>query len=205
MFQTIMGAIAANTLALGILAFLTRSIITHYLNKDVAEHKIKLEFDTKNEIEKFKADLEKEKVRLQISYGGIFEKQANAIIEIHKLLVALERNFEWVIHNTTNKEFFGAFIDSYKELFNYYELNRILLPENIEDNFEQLRNDMYSAVARNKTIETQLNRSHLLNDDDFEKLFDRQDKVYKIIDQLPGIKKELRSKLRNLIGTNHIK
>jgi hypothetical protein len=86
MFEAIIGAIAANTIAIAVLAFLARSIIKHFLSQDIEKFKNSLESEAKIEIESYPSKLENEQIRLQISHSGIFEKQAMVIIEIYKLI-----------------------------------------------------------------------------------------------------------------------
>lgn len=206
MIEMILGAIVANTLILAVLGFLAKSIINHFLQKDITTFKSKLESDAKSEIEQFKSVLEKERIRLQISYGGIFEKQANVIVEIYKLIVDFGNKASGVITPIgEGKEAFTNFVNSHNQLFDYYEENKVLLPEEVEQHFEKLRKDIYRAVMHHRRIEKQLERPHLLKEKDMEKLFDRQDKVWEIIDSLPMIKNDLTNRLRNLIGVNNYK
>ena len=48
--------------------------------------KSKLAQDAAESISSYQSDLEKERIRLQISYGGIFEKQASVIVELFRLV-----------------------------------------------------------------------------------------------------------------------
>lgn len=69
----------SSALVIGAVTFLARSIFLHYLNKDIALYKEQIKSEASNQLETYKSELEKDRLRLQISYGGIFEKQANAV------------------------------------------------------------------------------------------------------------------------------
>jgi hypothetical protein len=204
MLDSVWAAITANTLALAVLGFLAKSLISQFLEKDVAKFKSNLEETAKSEIEKYKSELEIERIKLQISYGGIFEKQANVITEIYKKIVDFEIKVQSAITPTDDRaKCFIAFIDSYRNLFGYYELNRVLLPPHIESHFENLRKSMYMGVIRHKQAEDRLSKPHLLREKDFDKIFEQQDKAHEIIDSLPKMKQELTNELRSLIGVSH--
>ena len=57
MLEAIIASVAANAVVLGVLAFLFKSLVSNLLDKDIT---------------RYKDDLAKENLRLQISYGGIF-------------------------------------------------------------------------------------------------------------------------------------
>jgi hypothetical protein len=204
MLDSVWAAITANTLVLAVLGFLAKSLISQFLEKDVAKFKSNIEETAKSEIEKYKSELEIERIKLQIAYGGIFEKQADVITEIYKKIVDFENKVQSAITPTDDRaKCFIDFIDSYRNLFEYYELNRVLLPPYIESHFEKLRKSMYLGVIQHKRAEDRLNKPHLLREKDFDKIFEQQDKAYEIIDRLPIMKQELTDELRSLIGVNH--
>lgn len=208
MFETIIGAVAANTIVLAILSYLARSIIQHFLSKDIEKFKNKLELEAKTEIESYRSKLEKERIRLQISYGGIFEKQAIVIIEIYKLILDFEKKITSVMTplGEDKDQLYRDFTESYKVLFNYYEDNRILLPKSFEEAFEAFLKRIYNAINVHKSVSEQLDRRqilerlNILKKEDVERLYSQQDKAFEIIDNFPVFKNNLSEKLRSLIG-----
>lgn len=207
MIETIIGVIAANAILLGVLGFLTRSIIQHFLSKDIEQFKNNLESEAKIEIESYRSKLEKEHIRLQISYGGIFEKQANVIIEIYKLILDFEEKIRFFMTPIDGRDkAYKEFIQSHSVLFNYYEKNRILLPKTFEESFESFLKKIYNAIETHKNVDEQLKRReilerlNMLKEKDIDRLYKRQDKAYEIIDNLPHFRNDLTEKLRALIG-----
>ncbi|WP_148265855.1 hypothetical protein [Oceanimonas sp. GK1] len=59
MIEVLTTAIVSNVLVLGILGYLSRSLVTHLLTKDIKNHQNQLEI---------------EKVRFQASFGWVYEK-----------------------------------------------------------------------------------------------------------------------------------
>lgn len=127
--NTFLTALAANTIVLGVVGFLSRSIVVHFLNKDVESFKSKLQADASRQIEEFKSTLEIERARLQISYGGIFAKQADVLMKLYELLLNLEAEVNSGIVGTDAWTKYQKKLDTYKA---YYHENRALIPEELD-------------------------------------------------------------------------
>lgn len=208
--KIITGAIAANTVIFLILGFLARSIILHFLSKDIVQFKNQLEHKTNLEIESFRSKLEREHIRLQISYSGIFEKQANVILDLYKLIYNLEKKINsYMTPIEGQQKAYSEFIQTHKTLFDYYEKNKILLPKSFEDSFESFLRKIYNAINVHKNSEEQfkhreiMERLKILKQDDIDRLYSRQDKALEIIDNLPNFRGDLTEKLRTLMGINY--
>lgn len=91
MFSELVATLAANGLVFAVLTYLVKSLLGNRFEKDIIEFKATLEGKVSENIEGFRHSMEKERVKLQISYGSIFEKQANAILELYSAVLALER------------------------------------------------------------------------------------------------------------------
>ena len=202
MWEAILGSIAANALALGVLGWLLKSILSHWLDKDVSKFKLEIEENANKTIANYQSELEKERIRLQISYGGIFEKQANAILELFTLSVEFEKRVQAATHAADNKsQEYGQFIECWRNLVGFYEKHKILLPESIEEIFENFSNGTFWSVEDYRRAEQRISRQNITNEQ-LDKLFSKQDKALADLDQLPALKKELTSKLRSLVGVH---
>ena len=202
MWEAILGAIAANALVLGILGYLFKSILSHWLDKDVSKFKLEIEGDAKTTIANYQSELEKERIRLQISYGGIFEKQANVILELFTLSVEFEKQVQSATHTAVNKgQEYEQFIECWRNLVGFYEKHKILLPESIEEIFEKFSNGTFWSVEDYRRAEQRISRQNITNEQ-LDRLFLKQDKALADLDQLPALKKELTSKLRSLVGVH---
>jgi len=195
---SIIGIVSANTIVLAILAFLAKSIITHWLNKDVAKFKIEVEQKAKESISSYQSELEKERIRLQVSYAGIFEKQANVIIELYKLLVKFDDSVDFATYSDGDDDY-KIFLDNWRSLVIHFEENRILIPESVDVFIENFHRNVFSGVDGYRRLERQINKQYG-NEEQREKLFDRQDKINGELDKIPALKKELSNKLRGIIG-----
>ena len=102
-WEVVFASIIGNTIVISVLGYLGNALIGNLLQKDLSEFNSKLEKEVDHfkqqleakanlELEKYKHDLQKDQLRLQISYGGIFEKQANAILDIYRGLLVVEDN-----------------------------------------------------------------------------------------------------------------
>jgi|GEM_PF-2955402 len=107
-------AIVSNTIAMGALGFLFKSIINNYLAKNV---------------EAFKATLQKENTRLQISYGGIFEQQANALKGLYSRLLDLENGAD----NLSSIKGWNLYDITIQDSVDFYHANRVLIPASLDE------------------------------------------------------------------------
>ena len=202
MAYSIFKSLFSYALLLAALTYLTKSLIKHWLDKDVDKFKSRIEKEANLEIEKYKNQLDVERLRLQISYGGIFEKQATAILELYQQLLDLETAASDALHITgTNKERRVAFKEVWKEALKAYHVNRILIPQEIDTNLEQFLNTSFQSVF------TYLSKDEIrierMTDEQFEKFSNDQDNAINMLqEKLPDIKLQLINAMRKTIGTN---
>ena len=200
MSEEVIKAIVENTLALGILAFLCKSIIKHWLDKDVKDFKNKIELEAKQTLSQYQSELEKERIRLQIQYGGIFEKQAEAILEFYKLIVVFQKTINDAMFRSDHDESYEDFLEKWRELIKYYDDHQILLPESIEKIFGDFHRTAFFSATDYRRAEYRINRQHI-TDKQLDRMFAKQDKALADIEQIPKLQDELKKCLRHAIGT----
>jgi hypothetical protein len=201
MMETVIAALGANALVLAALSFLLRSLIGHRFEKDMAEFKRDIELTAHREIEAYKAQLEKERLRLQISYGGIFAKQAQTILDVYKILVALEKAaFDAVYPGESKPEKRQAeFRQSWSAIRTSYDENRILLPQDIDEMLQDFMKKMFSSVFEYTRLEIRTLRN--VPEEEYHRLFDKQDAALKIIESdLPALRERLILNMRRTMG-----
>lgn len=115
LFQVIMTAIISNAIALGVLGFLFKSIIKHFLDKDIGS---------------YKAGLDAENLKLQIAYGGIFKQQAKVILELYSKLDSLE--LEANSSKLKTAEQWNAYRDSIQSVSAFYHEQRVMIPQTLD-------------------------------------------------------------------------
>lgn len=205
-------SVALYSLPILIVGYLVKSFINHLLDKDISAFKKSLENDATSfkqslentanlELEKYKSQLETERVRLQIAYGGIFEKQANAILDIYRGLLVVEDNTFQVIDSSSEniKKNRQLFVKSILAVMEIHALNRILLPEEIDNALNKFIKDMHSNVARYARIESQLQNQK--SEDELQHLFIKQEEAEKVIEvELPKLKELLINNMRETLG-----
>lgn len=202
MNYSIFNSLFPYALVLAALTYLTKSLIEHWLDKDVDKFKSRIEKEANLEIEKYKNQLDVERLRLQISYGGIFEKQATAILELHQHLLDLETAASDALHNAgTNRDRSIAFGKVWKEALKAYHENRILIPQEIDTNLEQFLNTSYQSVFT--YLGKDEARIERMTDEQFEQFSIEQDSAINLLqEKLPSIKLQLIYAMRNTIGTS---
>jgi hypothetical protein len=125
-WHIVLAAVLSNAVALAALGFLFKSLTGHLLDKDINNYKSKLEA---------------ENLKLHISYGGIFEKQAEAIISIYSKLLSLELGANAGSLSTPAQ--WNAYRDSIQSTSNHYHEQRVLIPKELD---EKIMGAIQSAI-----------------------------------------------------------
>jgi hypothetical protein len=198
--ETVIAALGANALVLGALAYLIKTLIGARLEKDLAEFKSSVERKATEEIERFRAQLEKDRLRMQISYGGIFERQADAILALYGSLVALERGASEAIHLGGNsQERRRKFELPLWELHKTIVDKQILLPPEVDNAMEAFLKKLPRAVRT--YLSTESRDFSRLSPAEMDKLFEQQDKAMEIIEkEIPELRGQLVAEMRKVIG-----
>lgn len=205
MIEIITTALVSNALVLVILALLCKSIIKHWLDKDITTFKNKLQADAEKQIHDYKSELEKERIRLQISYGGIFEKQAEKILILYQGLIDIENAIMDAIHGggdaSLRKEEFRREWDKLRQV---HIESRVLIPIEIDDEFVKFLGLIFRSVLKLANIDIRLHSGRSLTDAQFDQLYDKQDELYDIFElKIPPLKELLILKMRETLGVIH--
>ncbi|TKF14133.1 hypothetical protein FCV43_19765 [Vibrio genomosp. F6] len=121
--------VASSSVLLGLVAYLLKSVVKQYLDRDLKVHEAQLQAKADLQLAAFKDNLERERTRIQVSYSGIFERQANVIIELYGIVLALEgRLNDGVSDPEAREEFHNLVI----KMRTYYHEKRILFPEQLD-------------------------------------------------------------------------
>ena len=111
-----MTALISNGVVLVVLGFLAKSLISHQMAKDSMRFQAKMEADVTRSLEEYKSSLEKERIRLQVRYGRIFEQQAEAILSLHRLVVNFRKQLQLAHHaDDGNEDEYKAFVGVWRE------------------------------------------------------------------------------------------
>lgn len=185
MFEQVLAIIGGNILTLAILGFLFRSIVIHWLNKDV---------------EKYKSELQLSALRFQVSYGGIFQNQASRIMELYELIVKLDEVQYVVVHgggDTGRRN--QQFKECWGELRRLYLKSRILLPEDLDKSLKEFTEDTFFSVTGYVNADQRFER--VVSDEELEELSSKQLEIaQKLSNDIPAMKEKLIKQLRGVIG-----
>jgi hypothetical protein len=137
-FKIIMSALGATSgaslILFGMSSWLGKIWANRILEKDRKKYTKELEqLKTNNQqtIDKFRAKLEATNLKLTIAYGGIFEKQVNAILELYSKLLELETGANE--NHLREPEEWNAYRDLVNRAFTFYHEQRVLIPESLDD------------------------------------------------------------------------
>lgn len=82
-WQTLLAVIGTGTAIITIVAWVVKSIINHFLSRDIQAYKNKLKIESEFEIEKFKNNLRVASIEHEIRFSKLHEKQAIIIAELY--------------------------------------------------------------------------------------------------------------------------
>lgn len=114
MMESIVVAIISNGIVLAVLGFLFKSLIVHYLDKDISA---------------YKSQLEATNLRMNISFGGIYAKQAEALASLYSHMLQLELYAEMI----KKPEDWNSYRDRIRTAANHYHEVRIYIPAPMDD------------------------------------------------------------------------
>jgi hypothetical protein len=130
-YQEILASTAIQAILLGALTFLARSIILHWLGKDVESFKTTVNANAQRMIEEFKAQLAKTAREHQVRFESLHNKRAGAIEVLYEKLVRARDSMERLVTSwdARNADDFHAAQGEFARLRLELALKRIYLPE----------------------------------------------------------------------------
>ena len=184
------------TITLSILAFLFGAIIKFWLDKETRSFQNKLE----GKLEEYQHKLEVERIKLQISYGGIFEKQANALLGLHQSLIDLQHEADAAVNLGPEENAPKAsFRRIWSQLRYEYSTNRALLPEDIDKSVKDFLEKIFKAVLAFQSVEQRILR--MPSDGELDQLTEKQDKAFGVIMvEIPAIEQKIVESMRVRLG-----
>ena len=189
---------AKHTITLTILSFLFGTIIKFWLDKETRAFQGSLE----GKLDEYKHKLEMERIRLQIAYGGIFEKQANALLDLHQSLIDLQHQADAAMNAAPeDSQSKVEFRKVWAHLRNEYSKNRALLPEEIDKSVKEFLEKIFRAVLAYQSVERRILRTP--SDEEFDKLAARQDEAIDVITiEIPEIEQKIVKSMRFRLGVS---
>ena len=154
-----------------------------------------------HKLEQFKADLQKEHTRYQITYSQLHSERALVIKETYQKLVDLYKAFQSYMNplqlagELTEEEKQRIAAESANEFTNYFDRNRIFFDDSLAQKLDELRNALYDCW-------TSFGLSKTLRDaQDLKPSADMWTKIWeKLNTEVPRIKKEVEREFQKVIG-----
>jgi len=113
------------------LAWLTKTIINHFLSKDIEIYKKTIEFESAKEIERLRSSLQITANEHEIKFNKLHEKRAVIIEEAYQLLVALEQSLNqlnWPLGTNridAKKQRTELNNEQWRAFYKFFERNRL--------------------------------------------------------------------------------
>jgi len=85
--EIIVTALGGASILIAALAWLSKSIIVHYLNKDIETFKVNIKSENERQIEKLKHDLEMISNEHRVKFESLHTKRSNVIAELYEKIV----------------------------------------------------------------------------------------------------------------------
>ncbi len=192
--------LAKHTITLSILSYLFYMIIKFWLDKETKSFQNELE----RKFEEYEHKLEKERIKFQIAYGGIFEQQAKALLDIHKSLISLQKEAEMsMAFPPEDRERKLKFRKAWRDIREKYRECRALLPEEVDVSTKEFLEKILNGVNLFHKTEKRLCRSP--TEEEQEKLFEEQDSALKIIyEEAPELVEKIIGLTRVHVGVSNV-
>ena len=142
-WQTVLLEFGGKTVLLCILAWLTRSILCHWLTKDFEVFKSSLLAESASSTERLKYELSKTALEHQVRFSKLHERRAEVIADLYKLLVEAF----WALQNFVSpieikKKKYVDTLNKITDFYRYFDINRIFLPPTLCAQLEVFINDV---------------------------------------------------------------
>jgi len=199
MLETILISVGGSGVLLALVVFLIRSIIKHFLDKDIAVYQNKLQENSKQQIAEFKHNLEKTALEHKIRFSKLHEERANVIKEIYTRYIEFELSMKKFVsvfeaeNDPTKEELKKEVISTGNKFFKYLKDKRIFFAEktcSLIDEIEDFQKEMWIQFEHGKVYKSS-------SDETAGQQQERINKWYKIDEAIRKTGKELKSNLEN--------
>ena len=206
MISDLLKFVAASTVLLGMVTWLFKSLMAHFLNKDVERYKEQLRTESAMEVERFKHDLQRQATEHQIRYSNLHEEMASTIAETYGKLHTFYRRVLIYLHDLrlpselTPEEEEQALNDAEKEFSNYYERWRIYISPALTDQIDEIAQKLRLSIRKEKRRQQIAELGHGYSestDEEWDKINDEIDNLY---EDLQSLFTNLETEFRRLLG-----
>ncbi len=179
----------------GCLATVFKKYIDHQLKLKEQSLLTDLKVQADIEVAVYRTKLEQESLRFNVKTSGVYEKQAEVLMEVYSQLSDLEYLMNVAINQGKPwDEKYDKFKSTYFEVRTYWRRNRILLSDEIDHLIRALLSDAFWAVENYGSGESSFLRG------DFEYADTQKQKAEQLKQSIPQILELLVTDFRDKIG-----
>jgi len=153
MWKAFAAGLGASTILLAAVAWLIRSIVSHFLSKDVATYRVELKAQSDRSLEEFRATLQERATEHQILFSRLHDKRASIIAELYAKLaetISATESFvspaEWV-GEPDKKEKYKKAMELIVDFFCYFDRRRIFLEKPLCDRVDAILDAIRSPAV----------------------------------------------------------
>jgi hypothetical protein len=206
-WQTILLAFGGNAVLLAVLGWLAKSFVQQLLSKDIEQFKTTLAAESAAATEHLKHELQLVTVEHQIRFSKLHEKRAEVIASLYGLLVEAywaTQGFvsiaEWA-GEPSKKEKYTTALNKTAEFYQYFDKNRIYLPEVVCKLLDQfVRNMRKEAIGFGVYVSYEDSQ---LPDHAVRQKFEAWQKAWEYFEnEVPKARSVLENELRRILGAS---
>lgn len=189
----IIKSIVTFSIGSGILAFLIRSIVVHFLDKDTAKYREDIKRIAEEHVFRFqKLHIERADV-----IKNLYRHLDAAIVAMQSLISPIQ------LAGENEQEKRKTAIEKVNKFIAYYSGNRIFFPERICKLLDTVIDGMKNAYVAFNHKERRLSEAEQNAESDDEKLYDNWDRAWKSISKdIPAVKSSLETEFRKILGVD---
>lgn len=216
-WKQILIVLGGNATLIVVLAWLGKSLLSHFLSKDLDKFKGALNAEYTIASEKLKHELKLIASEHEVRFQKLHEKRADVIAEIHRLIREVHAKMRHLslffigdMDEKPKKEVFDKVMEASGNLYNYFYENSIYLPEKLWDTTEKFvmsvrrEAEKFMRIDQPRLwsiVDAPLDETLKLREKWREEHSEAWEKNRKFFDEeLPKVKRELEREFRRLMG-----
>ena len=208
MFKELIFAISASGIAMTVLGFLAKTIVSHVLSKNVEAYKAKLKAESEVEVEKLRNSLRQIAYEHEVVFSQLHMQRMDAILELHSELLEIENAVENVVTPHQGAEFHQVRHENAKSaavkaiaFYKLFERKKLFLDETLSAKMDAFVTELYRF---NLKFTLEMNMATTSDPSSrYGNEFEVWDKNWKSFEgQLKPVLRSLENQFRLLLGVN---
>ena len=199
--EFVISFLGGSAILLTAVSWLVKSLLTHWLAKDVEEYKSKIQFESQTELTRVKASIEKRAFEHQIIFSRLHDRRAKVIEDVYTTISNLYRAMKEFVKTSitdtekrkTKLEGLWDAVDKFRDT---YEPKKIFFNTSLCQKIEEL-NDTMSAPVSKIVVHLEMYEQNPDITPVFNAWKDAEKQIAEIVD---GIMNELEDEFRKILG-----